>query len=555
MVTLNGQGVSPGIAMGPIVQIETKGYKAPKYEINDAESEIERANVAISDTLAWLQACHEKALAENDADGAVIFEVQQMMLEDEDLLEAVRNKITIERKNAEFAVYAVGREYADRLRNTGDAYIAARAADVTDVALRVARELSGEAQNNAPKLSVPSIVAVDTLTPSMAAQIDKSKVLGFAVQYGSANSHAFILARSFGIPGVTALGEDYALVTGGMFALLDGDDGVLLLDPPQDVVDRYGTKLAEQQNAAAEGQAHAAMEAVTADGVRVEVRANIGSAQEAPTALANGAEGVGLFRSELLFMGGEIPTEEAQYLEYRKVLEAFQPWQVVVRTVDIGADKAVAALGLPRDQNPALGFRGVRLSLARRDIFMPQARALLRASAHGSLGVMLPMVTGPEEVAAARSVFDEAKAALEVEGCAVAEEIAFGVMIETPAAVVMADELAEMVDFFSIGTNDLTQYVYAADRMNDKTAHYFEGERVALLRMIQYVVDTAHRHGIKAVVCGESAAEIAMIRNYIGIGVDGLSVNARAVPATKERVRAENQTDARRDVEAKSGKA
>lgn len=522
MIKLTGKAVCRGIACGPAAVIR-KEEPVKRRRVEDAAAETVRLAGAIERAQEQLSALYKKAVSEVGEDSAAIFEVHRMMLEDEDFLDSVRNMIEKDGVNAEYAVSVTGDNFAAMFAGMDDEYMRARAADVKDVAGRLVRCLRGDGEADISSMP-PSVIVADDLTPGETMQMDKSKILAFVTVHGSANSHTSILARMMNIPALVGVPVDLTSLKSGTTIVADGLRGEVIVDPD------------EAARAAAEKQASAARENaallqslkgkdnVTQDGRRVDIFANIGSVSDVAYALENDAGGIGLFRSEFLYLGREdYPSEEEQYRAYKQVLQIMGEKRVVVRTLDIGADKQEDYFNLPEEENPAMGLRAIRICLTRPEIFKTQLRALLRAAVHGNLCIMYPMIASANEVRRARALADEAAAELR------AEKIPYklppqGIMVETPAAAVISDELAKLADFFSIGTNDLTQYTLAVDRQNQSLDAFCDPHHEAVVRLIRMTVENAHRAGIWAGICGELAADTAMTQTFLEMGVDELSV-------------------------------
>jgi len=544
MLTLEGLSTSKGIAMGRLLVLESgKEYEAGQT-VEDTDAELARALDAIETAKDQLRELYDKALVEVGEEAAAIFDIHVMMLEDEDYLDSIRSFIEGESQSAEYSVYATGKQLADMFIATGDPYMQERAADLRDLTHRVTQILSGRGDEQLTGMSEPIVVAAEELLPSQTVQMDKKFVLAFLSNKGSRNSHASILARSLNIPAITSLGNGFRELTTGDFCIVDGLDGFVILSPDADTIKEYERKIAELNEEKQRLLSFVSESTETLDGVRIELCANIGRPDEATNAKEQGAEGVGLFRSEFLYLEShDFPTEEQQFVAYKQALEVMQPHRVVVRTLDLGADKQAPYFNLSDEDNPALGYRAIRICLDRMDIFIPQLRALLRASTYGRLAVMFPMITGVEELREIRRIVAATKDDLDKEGIPYAKDVEMGIMIETPASVVIADQLAKEADFFSIGTNDLTQYTFAADRMNPKVGRLFDPGSLAILRMIRHVADVAHKNGIWVGICGESAADISLLPYYIGMGIDELSVSVPEVLRVRAAVRALKKAD------------
>ena len=539
MLQLEALGISPGIAVGKLF-ILGGGQTAPDMRtVEDTGAEWTRAAEAIERAKDELSALQGRTLENAGSAAAAIFEIHQIMLEDEDFIDSVRETIETGSLNAEYAVYSTCKQFAEMLEATGSEVMLGRAADMRDLSQRVTGILRGEdAPDALAGIREPVVVAAEELLPSRTVQLDKSRVLAFVCRRGSKTSHAAILARSLGIPAVSELGDSFSLLSGGGDVIVDGNDGLVIVQPDPGISEKYELKQQLLTEEAGLLRGLRGLPAETTDGVRIELCANIGHPGETAAALAQDAEGVGLFRSEFLYFDGDdFPCEDEQFEAYKEALEAFAPRRIVVRTLDFGADKQAPYFSLPEEENPALGYRAIRICLDRPDIFEPQIRALLRASMYGRLAVMFPMIARVSEVRDILEFIGDIKKKLDEEGVPYAKNIEFGIMIETPAAVAMAPELAEMVDFFSIGTNDLTQYVMAADRMNTKVGHLFDPADPAVLRMIGQTARAARDAGIWVGICGESAADERLLPCYIAMGIHELSMSPHSILRIKRAVR------------------
>lgn len=533
MKVAGGRSVLEGIAIGPLRWFQPQRVQIPERSARTPEEELERLEQARRRAQAQLGGLYEKARKEAGADSAAIFQIHQMMLEDEDFLAAVRDPIRSRGVSAEYAVQAAGEHFAATLAAMEDAYMQARADDVRDVARRVVLLLAGEEERTV--LREPVLLLADDLSPSETVQLDKSKLLGFVTRRGSVNSHTAILARTMGVPALMGVEVDPAW--DGHMAALDGYSQRLYVDPTLELLSSLEARRRAGREQAALLQALREEPSVTLDGTEIQVCANIGSGAGLDLALQNGAQGIGLFRSEFLFLDRDrYPTEEEQFAAYRRAAEAMAGKPVVIRTLDIGADKRADYLGLEPEENPALGFRAIRVCLTRRELFKTQLRAILRASAYGSVSVMFPMIISLEEVREARKLLEECRRELMARGC-VPGRVEVGIMVETPAAVLLADELAREVDFFSIGTNDLTQYTLAIDRQNPRLAPFYDPHHPAVLRMIQMTVEAGHRHGCWVGICGELGADLTLTETFLRMGVDELSVAPAAILPLRKKIR------------------
>ena len=536
MQVLKGKSVYKGIVMGPLFVLKKDYGLVKRIEITDPEAEIARIGEAIQESKEQLQVLYEKALETVGALNAEIFAVHQMMLEDEGFLDAVYNVIRTELVNAEYAVEVTGDSYAELFAAMDDEYMSARAADIRDISDRLVRNLTGKGYEAVEDMG-PSIIVADDLTPSETVQLDKRKILAFVTIHGSTHSHTAILARMMNIPALVGVPLDLDAIQTGMTAVVDGDSGIVTIEPSMDVIAETISRIQEDRE-----QRHLLLELkgkenVTLGGKKIDIFANIGSVADVGYALEHDAGGIGLFRSEFLYLGREsFPTEEEQFQAYMQVLQTMGDKKVVVRTMDIGADKQVDYFGLEKEENPAMGYRAIRICLEQPEIFRTQLRALLRAAVYGNLSVMYPLITSVEEVEAIQAIVSSVEAEL------LAEKIPYkipeqGIMVETPAAVMISDELAEKVEFFSIGTNDLTQYTLAVDRQNAKLDPFYNPYHKAILRMIRMVVDNAHKAGKWVGICGELGADLNLTEEFIRMGVDELSVAPALVLKVRENVR------------------
>lgn len=518
-----GKSVYKGIAIGPVSVLNKKDNVVKRVHIDQVDEELKRLDVAKERTFDQLGSLYDKALQEVGEVNAAIFEVHQMMLEDDDYQDAIRNMIRNEEVNAEYAVAVTGDNFAEMFASMDDEYMQARSADVKDISNRLISNLNGEEQIDWSTME-PSIIVADDLTPSETVQMDKSKILAFVTVHGSTNSHTAILARMMNIPALIGVPLQLELLHNGMCAIVDGKEGVFCLEPDEDQINRAKAAQQKEQEQNNLLNNYKGRETVTKSGRKIHLYANIGNVSDVAYVLENDAEGIGLFRSEFLYLGRtELPDETEQFNAYRQVLQTMAGKKVIIRTLDIGADKKVDYLGLGEEDNPAMGYRAIRICLEQPEIFKTQLRALLRAAKYGSLAVMYPMIISVEEVCSIKKIVEEVAAELEQENIpyAIPEQ---GIMIETPAAVMMSEELAELVDFFSIGTNDLTQYTLAIDRQNNKLDRFYNPHHEAVLRMIQMTINGAHKHGKWVGICGELGADTTLTERFIQMGIDELSV-------------------------------
>ena len=531
-----GKTVYKAVARGPILVLDKQEVQITDATVADVEAEVARVVAAVDKAKAQIATLYEKALEEVGEESAAIFEVHQMMLEDDEYLDSIYGMIRDEGMNAEFAVQMTGNTFSQIFATMDDDYMRARAADILDISGRVIRVLTNQEDVNLSNCE-PSIIVAEDLSPSETVQMDKSKILAFVTVQGSTNSHTAILARMMNIPALVMTPVELNQLQNGTEAIVDGFTGEFLLEPSEDEIAKADEKINAELEKRRMLEALKGLPTETKSGQQVKLYANIGSVEDVEYVLENDAEGIGLFRSEFLYLGRcDLPTEEEQYNAYKKVLTAMGDRRVIIRTLDIGADKQADYLNLDKEENPALGYRAIRICLTQPEVFKTQIRALLRAAVYGKLAVMYPMIISPCEVEQIKEVVAEVEAELKAEGVAYAipEQ---GIMMETPASVMMSDELAQMVEFFSIGTNDLTQYTLAIDRQNEKLAPFYDAHHPAVLRMIQMVVDNAHKHSIWAGICGELGADMELTDTFLKMGVDELSVAPGAVLPIRKLIR------------------
>ena len=534
MQVATGKSILNGVAIGPLrIYRKEETQTAVSSTLTVAE-ELARFDSARVKAQEQLGALYEKALDEVGEENAAIFEIHEMMLDDDDYLDAVKSIIETQGATAEYAVATTGENFAAAFADMEDAYMKARATDIKDVSSRVVNILSGATEGNALG-DEPSILVADDLTPSETVQLDKSKLLGFITRYGSSNSHTAILARTMNIPAL--IGVEYDDSWDGKLAVLDGYNHCVYVDPAPELLTTMEEKRKEDLKQEALLQGLKKKPNVTLDGKEIKVYANIGNASDVGLVLQNDAGGIGLFRSEFIYLDSQdFPTEDEQFAIYKRVAETMAGKKVIIRTLDIGADKQASYFNLDKEENPALGYRAIRICLTRRDIFKAQLRAILRASAFGAVSVMFPMIISVREIRDAKDVLEECRGELRERGVAMGE-VEIGIMIETPAAVMMAEELAQEVQFFSLGTNDLTQYTLAIDRQNPKLDAFYDAHHPAILRMIRQTVEAGHRHGCWVGICGELGADQTLTETFLRYGVDELSVSPPAILPLRKKIR------------------
>ena len=538
MKKYSGKGVYGAIAIGKISVLKKNDAAVTRVHVEDAAAEKARVEKAKQAAAEQLQAIHDKALKEVGEANAQIFEIHIMMLEDEDYNESIANIIDTQQVNAEYAVAVTSDNFAEMFAAMDDAYMQARSADVRDISNRIIANLTGTADSSAESCD-SMIVCADDLAPSETVALDKDKVLAFVTAHGSSNSHTAILARNMNIPAVIGMGDEFLTeISSGTPAIVDGYTGTVIVDPDETTVGEYTEKRTSDEEKKRLLQELKGKENVTVDGRKINIYANISGIDNIGAVLLNDAGGIGLFRSEFLYLeNSDFPTEEQQFHAYKRVLESMAGKKVIIRTLDIGADKQVGYFGLKKEENPALGYRAIRICLTRPEIFKTQLRALYRASVYGNLGIMFPMITSVKEVERIKEICEEVKAELRSDGIEYSDKIELGIMIETPAAALISDRLAPMVDFFSVGTNDLTQYTLACDRQNPDIEEFIDTHHEAILRLIEMSTENAHKNGAWIGICGELAADTTLTERFLRMGIDELSVSPSFVLKVRDAVR------------------
>ena len=537
MITIQGKGVSKGIAKGSLYFFQRPDTTVALRAVTDVESEKARLAAAQEQAIQQLNALAEKCQEDAGEEMAVLFETHAMFVEDEDFVECITSMIEEESCNAEYAVDQAGIQFAAMFAAMEDAYMQARAADIKDVAKRILNNLMGVVAGGIDS-DVPVILAADDLAPSETLQLDKSKILGFVTMGGSGNSHTAILARTMGIPAICGTGDALADIYNGRTAYIDGETGQMIIDPDAMTLAVLKEKYEKQQETKRLLENMKGQEDVTLDGKKMLLYCNIGSPEDVSAVLANDGQGIGLFRSEFLYLSAsDYPSEDEQFEAYRAVAAAMNGKRVVIRTLDIGADKQVDYFGMKKEENPALGVRAIRICLNRPEVFRTQLRALYRASVFGKIAIMFPMITSVWEVKECKRACQSVMKELETEGIPYNPDTELGIMIETPSSVFVAEELAKLVDFFSVGTNDLTQYTLACDRQANDLGKFYDPHHPALLRAIKMAADAAHKAGIWIGICGELGADISMLPTFLAIGIDELSVSPAAVLPVRAAIR------------------
>ena len=537
MITITGKSVFGGVSIGKLSFYKRNQKVIKRSHVDDVEAECIRFQEAKAEAVEQLKGLYDKALEDVGEANAMIFEIHQMMLEDLDYIESIENIIRTQEVNAEFAVATTADNFAQMFASMDDAYMQGRAADVKDVSERVLDILCCVGESMA-QTDEPCIIAADDLAPSETVQLDKSKVLGFATMYGSSNSHTAILARTMNIPAVIGLGEELAAQYDGRMAIIDGFTGMLYIDPDETTLAKMQEKRAKDLEQKALLEQLKGKENVTKSGQKMNVYANIGNVSDVGAVLKNDAGGIGLFRSEFLYLENDtFPSEEQQFTVYKQVAENMAGKKVIIRTLDIGADKQVDYFGLDKEENPALGYRAIRICLTRTEIFKTQLRALYRAAMFGNISIMFPMIISVDEIYKIKEIIAEVQSELKAEGIPFKENVETGVMIETPASVMISRELAKEVDFFSVGTNDLTQYTLAIDRQNSKLDAFYDPHHPAVLAMIRMAAENAHAEGKWIGICGELGADLELTEEFLKMGLDELSVSPSMILPLRKRIR------------------
>ena len=538
MTVFKGKGVYGAIASGRISVLKKQNLTIKRVHCEDSANERARVEASKAETLEQLQSIYEKALKEVGETNAQIFEIHMMMLEDDDYNESIINIIETQKVNAEYAVAVTADNFAEMFSSMEDAYMQARAADVRDISDRIIANLFGAASDGV-ELYDNMIVCADDLAPSETVSLDKDKVVAFVTAHGSSNSHTAILARNMNIPAVIGVGDEFiAQINDGDEAFVDGFTGEIFVNPDDETREKLVLKQQSEEEKKRLLQELKGKENITEDGKKINIFANIGSVDNIGAVLLNDAGGIGLFRSEFLYLeNSDYPTEEQQFLAYKRALESMAGKKVIIRTLDIGADKQVDYFGMKKEENPALGYRAIRICLTRPEIFKVQLRALYRASVYGNLGIMFPMISSVREVERILTICDEVKTELYEQGIAYSDSVELGVMIETPAAAIISDKLAPMVDFFSVGTNDLTQYTLACDRQNPDIEEFCDTHHEAILRLIEMAAENAHKNGAWIGICGELAADTSLTETFLRMGIDELSVSPSFVLKVRDAVR------------------
>ena len=536
MVVLEGKSVFGGVAIGKLFFLKKNTEKIIRYKVDNPETELTRFENARLKAISQLQELYDKALVEVGESNAMIIQIHQMMLEDIDYLDSIKNIILTQSVNTEYAVGVTGDNFAQMFSTMEDDYMVERATDVKDISQLVIRVLNNE--DSRIKINEPVIIAADDLAPSETIQLDKNKILSFITRKGSVNSHTAILARNMNIPAIVGIGDILKSEYDGKYVIIDGFTGTIYIEPNEVIREEMIKKKKMDEERRGLLQELKGKENITKDGQKLNIYANIGNADDIDNVLKNDAGGIGLLRSEFIYMGKDtFPTEEEQFVIYKYIAESMAGKKVIIRTLDIGADKQAEYFNLPKEENPAMGYRAIRICLVQKDIFKTQLRALYRASAYGNISIMFPMIISVEEVLEIKEVVREVIEELSNMGSEFNQNLELGIMIETPAAVMISDLLAKEVDFFSIGTNDLTQYTTAIDRQNPMLEKFYNPHHIAILRMIKMVTENAHKNGIWIGICGELAADLSLTETFLSMGIDELSVSPSLVLGLRKKVR------------------
>ncbi|WP_172194019.1 phosphoenolpyruvate--protein phosphotransferase [Saccharibacillus qingshengii] len=537
MLNISGIAASAGIAIAKAFRLEHPDYTVTQQTVKNAEAEIAKLDDALAKSQVELERIKERTLQELGAQKAEIFESHLLILNDPELISPVKDMIVNDQVNADYALNETSKQFVTMFENMKSVYLQERAADMKDVTKRILGHLLGLNVQNPAEISEEVIVIAEDLTPSDTAQLNRKYVKGFTTNIGGRTSHSAIMARSLEIPAVVGTKNVLEQVQPGDLVIVDGLEGQIIVNPSDEVVAEYRDKQVKYDEQRAEWRKLRAEKTLSTDGVHVELAANIGTPNDVAGVLDNGGEGVGLYRTEFLYMGRDkLPSEDVQYNAYKTVLEKMEGKPVVVRTLDIGGDKELPYLDLPKEMNPFLGFRAIRLCLDRQDIFRTQLRALLRASVHGDLRIMFPMIATLVEFREAKALLEEERANLKSEGIAVADQIQLGIMVEIPSTAVLADQFAKEVDFFSIGTNDLIQYTMAADRMNERVSYLYQPYNPSILRLVDMVIKAAHKEGKWAGMCGEMAGDSVAIPLLLGLGLDEFSMSATSILPARSQI-------------------
>lgn len=537
MEKINGVAASKGIAIGKLKLCLNIEDQIVKRQIDDVSAELSRLDKAKDEAVYELNKVYLNALKRVGEAKSMIFQIHIMMLQDDDYFSTIQHIIKEQKVNAEYAVWQTGKQFSNMFANMDDEYMQGRASDVLDISKRLIHRLDSSLANGLDSIDTPSIIGAVDLMPSETVQMDKEMALAFVTKEGSKSSHSAILARTMDIPAVVGLSDKFSKLTNNANIIVDGTLGEIIIEPDEKILAEYQQKKKDYEKYQAELRLLKGTEAITKNGVKLEINANIGNPEDVEMVLENDADGIGLFRSEFLYMNGNsLPSEEEQFVAYKSVLEKMGSKRVIIRTLDLGADKQVPYLNLPHEENPALGYRAIRICLDRKELFVTQLRALYRASTFGKLAIMFPMIISVDEVKQIKSIIEQVKSDLSKEGIAFSSDVEIGIMIETPASVMMSAELAKEVDFFSVGTNDLTQYTLAVDRMNHSISNMFDSRNPAVLRMLEIAAKNAKDAGIWIGICGESAADTSLTDFYVKIGVSELSVTPACVLELKKAV-------------------